>query len=200
MRLFLIRHGQVEQPRQGTFYGGTEVPLSSVGQQEARRAGSFIACHALDYLFSSPLSRARFGAEQVLEGRSGLVLQEDNSFREIDRGSWVGLTPEELELQAPGQWSAHRQDLEDWRGHGGESLGDLRNRVLSGLEKIRTLGAGKSVALVSHMFPTRAILANAMGLPLSEWDQIEIPTGSVSLVEFKAGGAAEVIFAGHKPS
>ena len=200
MRLFLIRHGQVEPVRRGTYYGGIEVPLSNIGELEARRAAAFMADQSLDYMFSSPLSRARYGAEQVLLGRDASMpwIQED-SFREIDRGSWVGLTPEELEKQQPGQRDAHLQDLESGREHGGESLGDLRNRVLSGLEKIHAVGAGKSVALVSHMFPTRAILAHAMGLGLEHWDQIKIPTASISLVEFHADGTASVIYVGHKP-
>lgn len=200
MRLFLIRHGQVEAARQGSFYGGIEVPLSAVGEQEARRAALFIADQELDYVISSPLSRACFGAEQLLVGRNAEIpWLRDHSFREIDRGNWVGLTPEELELKAPGQLEAHRQDPGNWRGHGGESLGDLRNRVISGLEKIRALGDNLSVALVSHMFPTRAILAEVQGLSLAQWSQIEIPTASVSLVEFKADGNAEVIYQGHKP-
>jgi broad specificity phosphatase PhoE len=199
MRLFLIRHGQVEPIRQGTYYGGIEVPLSSTGELEARRAATFMAEQHLDYLFSSPLSRARYGAEQLLLGRSDLPWTQEDSFREINRGSWVGLTPAELEKQQPGQWNAHLENLESWRGNGGESLGDLRNRVLSGLEKIQQIGAGKSVALVSHMFPTRAILAEALGLNLQQWDQIKIPTASISLVEYQADGTASVKYVGHKP-
>lgn len=199
MRLFLIRHGQVEPVRRGTYYGGIEVPLSSTGELEARRAAAFMAEQHLDYLFSSPLSRARYGAEQVLLGRRALPWAQDDCFREIDRGSWVGLTPAELEQQQPGQWRAHLENLESWRGHGGESLGDLRNRVLSGLQKMQRVGAGKSVALVSHMFPTRAILASVLGLDLEQWDQVEIPTASVSLVEYHADGTASAVYVGHKP-
>jgi len=200
MRLFLIRHGQVEPARQGSFYGGTEVPLSPVGEQEARRAALFIADQELDYVISSPLSRACFGAEQLLEGRSTAIpWVRDSSFREIDRSNWVGLTPDELEIKSPGALAAHHQDPANWRGHGGESLEDLRIRVISGLEKIRALGDGLSVALVSHMFPTRAILAEVLGLPLTQWNEIKIPTASVSLVEFDASGSAKVIYQGHKP-
>jgi len=201
MRLFLIRHGQVEPARIGSFYGGTEVPLSAVGEQEARCAARYIADQELDYLVSSPLSRACFGAEQVLRGRQmDLPWRQDPDFREIDRGDWVGLTPEELEQRSPGQFKAHHEDPENWREHGGESLGDLRNRVLSGLIRIRNLGPDKSVALVSHMFPTRAILADVLGLDLFAWKSIDIPTASVSLIEFAADDSAKVIYQGHKPS
>ncbi|MDP7062841.1 MAG: histidine phosphatase family protein [Planctomycetota bacterium] len=200
MRLFLIRHGEVEPTRQGSFYGGSEVPLSALGEQEARRAALFIADQELDYVISSPLSRACFGAEQLLKGRSTAIpWVRDNSFLEINRGDWVGLTPEEVEIKAPGQLAAHQQDPANWRGHHGESLGDLRIRVISGLERIRALGDELSVALVSHLFPTRAILAEVLGLPLTQWNQIEIPTASISLVEFAADGMSKVIYQGHKP-
>jgi broad specificity phosphatase PhoE len=49
------------------------------------------------------------------------------------------------------------------------------------------------------MFPIRAILAEALGLELSQWDSINIPTASVSLVEYQSDGVAQVVYQGHKP-
>lgn len=200
MRLFLIRHGQVIPPKAGSYYGGTEVPLSDVGEAEAHRAAASIAPEPLDFLVSSPLGRARFGAECVLQGRTGLKLDLEPRFAEIDRGAWVGLTPDELEARHPGHWQAHLADLESWRGHGGESLGDLRDRVWDGLMDLRRARAGQTGAIVSHMFPTRAVLAQVLELPLQDWGSLEIPTASVSLVEFEADGdGAQVLFVGRKP-
>ena len=57
-----------------------------------------------------------------------------------------------------------------------------------------------SVAVVvAHLFPIRAILADALGKPLEEWEDIAIPTGSISLVEYGAEGVSEVLETGLKP-
>jgi broad specificity phosphatase PhoE len=63
---------------------------------------------------------------------------------------------------------------------------------------MKAIGAGKSVALVSHMFPTRAILADALGWSLEQWDDIEIPTASISLLEYHADGTVSVECVGNK--
>jgi len=206
MRLFLLRHGAVQPPRPDTFYGGTEVPLSDLGQEEARRAAQALTAEALDMVLSSPLSRARFGAQCLLQGRSGVSFRELDGMREIARGRWVGLTKEEIELQFPGDRECHRQDPEHWRAHGGESLGDFRDRVMAcwkGLERDllrqeRESGQSLQVALVSHLFPTRAILAAYLGLELQEWDSLPIPTASISELTVSAPGKAEVIRIGWK--
>jgi broad specificity phosphatase PhoE len=92
----------------------------------------------------------------------------------------------ELEDLFPGDYENHVADPWAWREHGGESLEDLRTRVLGVRDRIlETHSELSAVALVSHMFPTRAILADALNLDLTEWSQLEIPTGSISLVEYE---------------
>lgn len=195
MRLFLVRHGAVAPERHGSFYGGTEVRLSPEGKKEATEAGHQLRSEALQGIYASPLSRAQFGAKQVLGDRI-LEIQTDPGLAEIDRGRWLGHTPDEVHEKYPGDLQAHAEDPWEWRAHGGESLGDLRIRVLGALKRIRAAHQeNDAVAIVSHMFPTRAILADAMGLDLQGWSQLEIPTASISLVEDVAG-APEVRFVG----
>ncbi|MBC8328037.1 MAG: histidine phosphatase family protein [Planctomycetes bacterium] len=195
--MFLIRHGEVVPPAPGAFYGGTEVELSPRGRQEAASAARDLAHEDLDAVYSSPLSRARFGAEQILLGRLGLDLQVADGVREIDRGRWVGLTPEEVERRWPGDLEAHRRDPEAWRAHGGESLGGLRDRCLRVRDWLLEQYPEGSIALVSHLFPTRAILAASLGLPLDQWGTLRLPTGSISLVDYRQAGS-EVRWTGRR--
>jgi len=197
MRLFLVRHGAVQPARHGSFYGGTEVDLSPEGRIEAEKAALQLRLTHLDAIYASPLSRAQYGANQVLSGRPNLKVTTLVGVREIARGRWVGKTPAEVDAQYPADRESHRLDPWNWRAHEGESLGDLRNRVLESRDWIRKQHLDDaSIALVSHMFPTRAILADAMHLDLTAWDEIEIPTGSVSLVEYRPTGEATVVFVG----
>jgi probable phosphoglycerate mutase len=100
-RLFLVRHGEVINPGGvlPVYYGAMDVPLSPLGEKEARAAAQYLQQFDLQHVASSPLSRAVYGANQVLElqgsnNSDDLVVLE--GFVELDRGAWCGLTKEEI--------------------------------------------------------------------------------------------------------
>jgi len=199
MRLILVRHGAVAPPRPQVFYGGTEVPLSEAGRAEAAAAAAALQDWPLDAVVSSPLSRARYGAERIAENR-GLAGAPDlaEAFREIDRGRWLGLTKDEIRERWPGDLEAHARDPRGWRGHAGESLEDLRLRVLQGRSELEARWPGRAVAVVAHLYPIRALAAEASGLGLEAWEEMKIPTGSITLLERgRSGWRVEVL--GWKP-
>lgn len=183
MRLILVRHGEVEVPRPRTFYGGSEVPLSAAGRLEAQRAAEALRPLRLDHVACSPLSRARFGAERLAEHRAlAQPLQLLDALREIHRGRWVGLTAEEIAERWPGDLDAHAADPVDWRGHEGESLADLRDRVLGARDQLARDWHGGTVAVVAHLYPIRAMVADALHRPLQDWERLKAPTGSITVL------------------
>ena len=197
MRLFLVRHGAVIPPQPMAFYGDADVSLSELGQAEARAAAAFLAPVNVDQVVSSPLTRARYGAEQVAAQR-GLAIDVREDLREIKRGRWFGLTRAEVRTRWPGDLEAHHADPEHWNGHGGESLGEFRDRVLKVRDALLDVYSGRTVVLVSHNFTSCAILADASGLTLADWPTIRIPTASVSLLDYAATDTV-VRWIGHKP-
>ena len=66
-RLFLIRHGEVVNPggSRKVFYGDMNVPLTLLGQKEACVAADYLSRSKLTAVYTSPLSRAFYGAQQV---------------------------------------------------------------------------------------------------------------------------------------
>ncbi|MGH3628396.1 MAG: histidine phosphatase family protein, partial [Sciscionella sp.] len=74
--IYLLRHGQTEWSRTGRHTGRTDVALTDVGEQQARRAGTVLsALRATDVppaaVLCSPRQRARRTAALV-----GLVVKE----------------------------------------------------------------------------------------------------------------------------
>lgn len=190
MEIYLIRHGEVDPRFQGRFYGGLDVDLSANGRDQADAAGRHLAEVPLSAIYSSPLSRAGFGAQRVKHwqaesGRQQVPFQIIEELREIDRGRWSGMLKSEVLEQWPEDLKSHWQDLESWRGHRGESLGDLRDRVWRGFDAIVAQHQDHDqVAVVAHLFPITAILAKTEAdppkRPLEAWMDWEIGTGSVS--------------------
>ncbi len=57
-KLYFCRHGQTEMNTLGHFSGTTETPLTTEGRKQAKRAGKKAKDLNIDYIISSPLSRA----------------------------------------------------------------------------------------------------------------------------------------------
>ena len=99
-RIFYVRHGEVIPPggAHGVFYGCLDVPLSPLGELEAKAAGMFLQQYNVDKIASSPLKRAMFGANQVLKYQNSYEkdIEIYQGFTELDRGEWCGRTKAEI--------------------------------------------------------------------------------------------------------
>ncbi len=235
-RLILVRHGAVDRAgsdppvRPSAFYGGNvDVPLSTLGKAEALAAAKLIATEHRDEvsaIWSSPMRRALFGARatgtaiaNAAEGAwtSPMDVTTFEAFREIDRGpvgtGWTDMTADEVEARdGPGalERCATQKELGAWRAvNGGEGFCDVRKRVLDQRDALlATLPAGRAGVIVSHLWVTRSMLGEALGIdnPL----EVDVPTASVSVVDYPEGFSAKgladgtcarpvVQAAGHKP-
>eukprot|EP00287_Rhodomonas_sp_CCMP768_P002796 CAMPEP_0196732674 /NCGR_PEP_ID=MMETSP1091-20130531/12013_1 /TAXON_ID=302021 /ORGANISM="Rhodomonas sp., Strain CCMP768" /LENGTH=253 /DNA_ID=CAMNT_0042075979 /DNA_START=3 /DNA_END=760 /DNA_ORIENTATION=- len=198
IRVFLVRHGAVDlnspgrvYPK-GSFYGGDDVPLSALGELEAQAAGEMLKDEGIELVFCSPLRRAVYGAKQVAY-HHGVEPIEDDRFREIERGRWLGLTKPMVDEKFPGDLQSFAQDP-TWKEHGGETYTELFNRVLDGFDELLRVAREKKaskVALVSHMWVTKSVVTNSMGIKPTqqdEWEKVNIPTASISVMDFPREG------------
>ena len=163
--VYLARHGQSDWNAAGRWQGHADRPLTALGLRQAAELAEELASIPLDAVYSSDLRRARETAEAVAapRGQTVVVLRE---LREVDVGSWSGLTRAEARERFP-------QGFRRWAdgGHGwndGETYEHMAERVV---EAVRDLAAGQAegtVLVVSHGGPIRALHAVALGLDVSE--------------------------------
>ena len=225
-RLVLVRHGAVDREaynvRPGALYGGNyDVPLSQTGVAEADAAARYIAANenlnrGVRCVASSPMVRALYGAKKIASALSplvvgGLNVETNELLREIDRGDWANKTVAEVEADPRyGGGAYDRCALEDDYGRDvvcGEGIGDMRERVLVARDYVLSgTRPGCASVIVSHMWVTRLILAEALGI--SNVLELDVPTASVSVIDYKDGswpisvaqpGLADVVLSGHKP-
>uniref|UniRef100_A0A7S3F0X5 Phosphoglycerate mutase (2,3-diphosphoglycerate-dependent) n=1 Tax=Haptolina ericina TaxID=156174 RepID=A0A7S3F0X5_9EUKA len=200
-RLILVRHGAVarelhEPPvKPGALYGGNvDVPLSQLGEEEAAAAAAFIETNCFDVrvIFSSPMKRALYGARSVCDVLKpsvvgGLEVCTSSALREIDRGEWTNKTRDEIAAQwgADAFERAARED--EFAGiYGGEGMGQLRERVLGCRDFIlKRLQPDMSAVIVSHLWVTRCLLADALGEP--DVLNVDVPTASISIIDYGDG-------------
>jgi len=185
--LYLARHGEVEQAREGRLFGHADVPLSPVGRQQAEALARRLAEEPIEAVYASDLVRAQASATP-LAGVRGLVPVLLPALREIALGGFEGLTLAEMEAREPGTTRRWLADPAAVAYPGGESLRELRARVLAALEALLARHAGRRFAVVAHGGPNRVILAEALGVALGEVLTIGQAFGAWSLIEYRPEG------------
>jgi glucosyl-3-phosphoglycerate phosphatase len=110
-RLLLLRHGQSAWNAEGRWQGWIDVPLTGVGEAQARARADALAATpgiAVPVVFTSDLQRARQTAEAVAQALGAQLVVEPR-LRERSGGDWEGHTAEEIDERWPGMRDAWRR-------------------------------------------------------------------------------------------
>jgi len=185
LRLFLVRHGQVEANREFRYVGSVDQPLTELGVRQAEAVGTALRELEIDRVLSSPLVRARRTAECIAAGLELDVCVEDR-LREQSFGAWEGLSRDEV-LARDGErlrlWEADPEVPPPE----GESQVAVQRRVLDLIGELAAVPHGDSprgVALVSHVGPIKAVLAAALDISLLSARRLFLDPASVSVVDW----------------
>lgn len=200
-RLFMVRHGEVINPGgdRPVYYGALDVSLSPLGESEAKAAALYLKQFEIDLVASSPLSRAVFGAKEILDMQKSdeLPFVQLEGFRELDRGSWCGKTKDEIGTETMARFDACDESVTP---EGGESFKVLKERVLKERDVVLDrLQPGKAAVIVSHLQVTRSMLSDAMGIPTAQMAGLGIATASITCIDYDVNGVQTVHFQSFKP-
>jgi broad specificity phosphatase PhoE len=163
--VYLARHGQSDWNAAGRWQGHADRPLTALGLRQAAELAEELAGVALDAVYSSDLRRARETAEAVAapRGQTVIVLTQ---LREVDVGSWSGLTRAEAKERFPQafrRWADGGQGWDD-----GETYEHMAERVVEAVRDVAEGHAGGTLLVVSHGGPIRALHAVALGLDVTQ--------------------------------
>jgi broad specificity phosphatase PhoE len=156
--ILLARHGETDWNRESRFQGHADPPLNDGGREQAVELAEALAEVELAAVYSSPLRRA-FETAEVVAARHGLPALPVEGLREVDVGSWQGLTRDDVERRCPEQfkrWLDYGQGWDD-----GETYDAMGERVLAVLEELAARHDGLRILAVTHGGPIRAALAGA---------------------------------------
>jgi alpha-ribazole phosphatase/probable phosphoglycerate mutase len=190
-RLYLIRHGQVVNHHEYRYNGHFDVDITDEGVEQMMRLADFLSGERISAVYSSDLTRAVKGA-RIIGSRLALDPVAVSAFKELSLGRWEGLTREEGAERYPEEADFRFRDLAASKVKGGESLGDLRVRVMPELARLMERHNGQSVCVVAHGGVNRVILSEVMGLPLDNFFRIEQDYGCLNIVDFHGDGVRVV--------
>jgi broad specificity phosphatase PhoE/nicotinamide riboside kinase len=189
----LLRHGEVEGYRARTVRGHLDAALSAEGLRQHEALVSWLAAaeEPPELVLCSDLSRcADLG--QRLAAASGAPLQLSAELREQHMGAWEGRTWEQISAQHGRAVNDYWDDYVRATPPGGESLERMAERVLACWRREVLPQRGRRLAVVTHIGPIRALLCQALGLPLDVALRFAPPAAShTSLLLAEAGAVVQ---------
>jgi alpha-ribazole phosphatase/probable phosphoglycerate mutase len=184
--VYLARHGESDWNAANRFQGHSDRPLTELGRKQAHALADLVAGERVEAIYSSSLERALETA-RIVGARTGLDVTTRDDLREVDTGSWSGLSRAEVKQRFP-------EGFERWVSGGagwddGESYEQMAARVLAALRDIAAAHPAGRVLVVSHGGPIRAIQAAANGMDIHEYRRIRPvePNAHLSKVAVKDG-------------
>ena len=147
--ILLARHGETEWNREERYQGHADPPLNETGRAQAEELAERLAAEPIDAVYSSDLRRAAETAG-IVGARLGLPVEHEPGLREIDVGSWQGLTKAQID--------GHPWDGETYEHHA--------ERVTRALREIAARQPGRTVLVVSHGGSLRRVQEAVLGEPL----------------------------------
>lgn len=192
-RIYLIRHAEAEGNLYRIAQGQHNSLLTDRGWRQVRALERRFADIPVDAVYSSDLYRTCATASALYQPK-GLPLQRSTALREICVGKWEQCTWGDIYREDPEQMSLFGSDPVRWHVEGSESIRQLLERVRREVERIAAAHEGQTVAVFSHGYAIRVLLADLQGYPME--DLTKSPTGdntAVSLLE-KGPEGLQVIF------
>jgi probable phosphoglycerate mutase len=165
-RILAIRHGETAWNVDTRIQGHLDIPLNDTGIWQAQRlARALAARESVAAIYSSDLQRAQATARAIATA-TGAPLHLHSGLRERRFGVFEGRTWAEVEAHWPQDCARWRQRDPDWAPQGGESLRQLRARIVTTLHELAARHAGQQIVLVAHGGVLDQLYRAATGLDL----------------------------------
>ncbi|MFV2174167.1 MSMEG_4193 family putative phosphomutase [Actinomadura sp. LOL_016] len=189
--LLLVRHGLTAMT--GPMLAGWTpgLGLDERGRAQAAALARRIAELPLAAIVSSPLDRCVQTAEAVAAGRPGAAgaVRTDDRFGEVHYGDWTGRRIEDLAKEPLWRVVQTHPSAARFPGEDGESLAAAQHRAVAAVrdwnERIAAEhGPDALYAVCSHGDVIKAIVADALGLHLDQFQRIHADPASLTVVRY----------------
>lgn len=188
-RCYLVRHAQTTWNSENRLQGDSDLPLSPLGHEQAKRLAAFFAASHVQGIFTSPLQRSQQTAQAIAAGNGhGVRPVVAEGLAEMRLGAWEGLTPDEIEAHFQGLYQRWLKKPSSVRIPEAEPLSAFRARVRGTLEKILgAMGEGDYV-VVTHGGVIAAVLADLLHADYDEvLRRVRLDNAGVTALECGGG-------------
>ena len=182
--VLLLRHGRTTANATGELAGHLPVELDDTGRGQAQRVGERLRKLPLSAVVTSPLIRCRQTLELALPD---IVPEVDEGLIECGYGDWEGQPLKELAKDP--LWPVVQQHPSAVIFPNGEAMAAMSARAVATIRHwdakvTATHGPDALWLACSHGDVIKAIVADAMGLHLDEFQRIVADPASVSVIRY----------------
>lgn len=186
-RIYLMRHGSVDYFREdGSAVPPDTVPLNAVGREQADAAGRLFAqCGVrFDSVLVSGLPRTVETAQRVLaaSGQPQLHLLHEPALEEIRPGRLADIPRDELEAAFLGAFRTGPH-VQSQRFLGGESVGELLDRVLPAFDRLLARSDWQCLLMVMHGGVNRALLSRVLAGERAFFGRLEQAPACINVID-----------------
>ena len=182
--VLLVRHGLTASTDVTLPGRALGLDLDDRGRAQAERLVERLRDIALAAIVSSPMERCL----QTVAPLATVVRQDvhvDERLVEAEYGEWTGRKLRELSREP--LWKVVQQHPSAVTFPGGEALRDVQARAVAAVRDWNTrLGPDAIWLACSHGDPIRAVVADALGLHLDQFQRVGVSPGSVTVVRYGA--------------
>jgi probable phosphomutase (TIGR03848 family) len=181
----LVRHGLTAMT--GPVLAGWTpgLHLDERGQAQAAAVAERLRPVPFDAVVSSPLDRCLDTATAVLEGRDGMELQVEQRLGECRYGDWTGRPLKELAKDPLWKVVQNHPSAVVFPGPQGEPLRETQARAVAAVRDWNArLGRDATWLACSHGDVIKAVVADALGLHLDQFQRITVDPCSVTVVRY----------------
>ena len=163
-RVVIWRHGRTAWNAELRWQGQSDIPLDSVGLEQARLAAVKLADYSPSRIIASDLIRAANTA-QFLSDVVDVPVEIDTRLRETNGGMWEGMTQSDIRRN-------HSEYLQSWlndatlpAGINGETRDEVAERVAAAIVEHASTTAG-TLVVATHGGAARVAILRLLGLPM----------------------------------
>lgn len=187
MTVVLLRHGRSTSNTAGVLAGRAEgIDLDALGSEQAIGLIDRVGALGFGAMVCSPMLRCRRTIEPLADAL-GLTAVIDDRLTEVDYGQWTGCKISDL-INEP-LWKVVQAQPSAAVFPGGEGLAQVQARAVAAIRehdrRLTEAHGGDALWLAcSHGDVIKAVIADAFGTHLDNFQRVTISPGSVSAIRY----------------
>ncbi|WP_298845652.1 histidine phosphatase family protein [Clostridium sp.] len=185
MNIYLLRHGQTEENRKGSYYGNLDIGLNEIGVIQGNKAKKFFNDIKLDRVYVSDKIRTLEMAKLAL-GLKEMEIIQDSRINETNFGDFEGKTYEEIKMFYPKECLCWTDNWKEFVPPQGESYIELCKRVKSFMDDIKRLDV-HNILICAHSGVIRAIYCYIMDENIDLFWKFGCKNGDISIIKYEYG-------------
>jgi probable phosphoglycerate mutase len=183
----LVRHGLTAVTGDRLAGWTPDLHLDERGRAQAAALAARLAPLPLTAIVSSPLDRCRETAEAIAGQGAARPekLEVDDRFGEVHYGDWTGGKLSELAKEPLWKIVQAHPSAVRFPGEEGEAMADAQHRAVTAVRDWNArLGPDATYLVCSHGDIIKAIVADALGLHLDQFQRIQADTASLTVIRY----------------